>query len=140
MTLFALAEGVATLLTTAGIADKTGASPSLPAIHLGPMRDQPDKVVALFPYTVTHDTSFEDTVVGLQVKVRAPGYPTVATGIADQIFNALQNARNLTVNGIPVERVEWSSGLTPDISDERAVTTDTYFFHTHKPTTYRGNT
>lgn len=59
------------------------------AIVFGSLPDQPDAAIALNTYGVADDPATDDDVIGLQVRMRAPGRDVTVGSIDDAVFDAL---------------------------------------------------
>lgn len=100
----------------------------------------PDKAIALTLYTV-EDTALTDSVVGLQCRVRGkPNDRITDKDIADGLFDALHDLKNVTLGGVPVVRIwrQSESGLGPD-GNNRQERTANYYIHLTREGTNRSD-
>lgn len=91
--------------------------------------------IALTPYVVQSKPGQTDTIIGVQIRIRAGDrHPLGATGISEQIFTVLDGAHHITVNGIHIT-LAWRTISTPPAPDEngRPVLADTYYLHAARP-------
>ncbi len=110
-------------------------NPSDTAIVVGLLPQKNDTAITLTPYVLQSKPGQTDTLVGVQVRIRAAGrHPLGATGISEAIFNVLDGARHITLGGIHVT-LAWRTISTPPAPDEngRPVLSDTYYFHAARP-------
>lgn len=137
-----LAHGLAEHLATAGIAvyrptgvyrdDETG-------LVIGVVPAAPPRVVVLTCYALADDVDQADSLIGLQVRVRAgTPDPRDALDLIDAVFALLHGATHLTLAGVLVHLVERAAS-TPMGRDQnsRYEHADTYRLTAHRPTRHR---
>ena len=110
------------------------------AIVLGLLPAEPAEAVGLISYAVEDDPAQPTGVIGLQVRVRAPGTdPRSVHETADIIFDALQGAYRLTLPGGLVVGYCWREVSAPLGADEsgRYQLTDSYYCQIEQTTTHR---
>ena len=126
-----LLEGVAELLADEGIGvyDPDDVLPDgATGIVLGKMPDEPDRVIGLTPYPVSDDDS-TDAVTGIQARLRAGTNPLEAIQLANDLFNALHNRRELRARGVLVE-ISWRQSqawIGQDTRGRMEITANYYF-------------
>lgn len=129
-----LTEGLATLLTLAGIGvyrpDGPAYTTDETGIYLLDMPDTPDRAICLTPYPVTDDV-LADTTTGMQVRYRAGTDPLAALDLGDSIFDLLHNRRRYWCGEVRVT-VSWrqSEALLGQDAHGRDERTSNYYLQT----------
>jgi hypothetical protein len=137
-----LAHGLALLLAAGGVGvyrptgvyrdDETG-------IVIAVVPAAPSRVVVLSCYALTDDVDQADSLIGLQVRVRAgTPDPRDAYELIDAVFEELHGATHLTLAGTVVHLIERAASA-PIGRDQngRYEHADTYRLIAHRPTTHR---
>ncbi|MEV6297853.1 minor capsid protein [Actinoplanes sp. NPDC051861] len=106
-----LLTGMAEHLADAGVGtwDPTGTAyaDADTAIVIRAIPDRPDRLITLTAYPVDRNLpGMADHWVGVQVRLRAGPDPRDCDDLADEIFDLLDGARDLTWSEIPVKQLE----------------------------------
>jgi hypothetical protein len=101
-----LMVGLAEMLDTLSIGTWTASSvyddDDAPIITLDRLPDSPDQVVCLSDYRVSANGRLTDSVIGVQVRTRAPvSTPSAARDLADAVLNVWHGAAHLTLGTSP---------------------------------------
>lgn len=110
-------DAIAALLAGAGVADwqPTGVYPRTggPAIYIGILPESDRPVITLTTYPVMSAWAPNDSVLGLQVRTRAPGRDVRATTRLDgAVYDVLHGLSNLQLGGHRVTKVSFQSGAS----------------------------
>jgi hypothetical protein len=139
-----LLAGLADYLADDGTAftwDPTGTyQPAAPTpLVIGQLPIGPDQVVALSPYPVDDATGdLNDTVLGVQFRVRGTKDPRTVLAVTDAVFDRLHSARRLVLGGVHVVQIWHVSGadLGTD-SNNRHERTENYYVQATRPSAHR---
>lgn len=115
-------------------------APTVTAITLGALPQNPDRAVALATYPVTDDPSLSDSIIGLQVLTRAPGPdPTAVADIRDAFFDVLHGLTDIDLpTGIHVVQcLHQSGGLLGRDEQQRWTRSDNYYVTVWRPSPNR---
>lgn len=135
------ATGGAVLLAGAGIGvwDPDGIYSAGQVGHMvGVLPDQPDDVIAGFPYAVGHDPALADSTIGWRLHLRGGTDPRPVLDRAAAIFDVLHGLTDIMVGGIWVVTMwqQADNDLRPD-QNERAQHASTYYARVAWPSTHR---
>jgi len=133
---------VAQLLASTGVAvwKPTGAyTDSEVGIVLGVPTQSPPAQVALAAYGTSDDPALSDSVVQMQVRMRAAGADVrKVDDLADTVFDALQGLRGATVGSGRLVYARRHSTLPLGVDGNgRFERTDNYTLTVHRPSTHR---
>lgn len=138
-----LMAGVAQYLEDHGVGSWQ-ASGSYPAgtvvpIFMKSVPGTPDSVITLSAYPVQDDETFNDSLVGMQVRSRGTKDPRSVEDIADSVFDALHGLGGIEITaGVWLVLCYRASGtsLPPD-GNGRFERTDNYYMQVARPSAHR---
>jgi hypothetical protein len=136
-------SGLAQVLATAGVGTykPTAAyGPTDTAIVSQVLPQAPDAAIGITFYPVSDDATLSDSVVGVQVMIRAAGSDDSATNtLADAVFGVFQSLPDQTLpGGIQVQIMTRKSGTLLGKDDEqRWMRSENYYAQVYRPATHR---
>lgn len=143
MTSHALLVGFAQILADAGVGvwdvNRTWTDTDTQvAIIVGAVPQDPTQVVVLAHYAVRDDPRFNDSTVGIQIRIRGDDQPQTVQDRNDAIFGLLQGMHDTIVGGVPVVLVSRNSSLPmgPD-QNNRLEYSSNFYVEVAWATTYR---
>lgn len=107
-------------------------------IVIGVVPAAPPRVVVLSCYALADDVDQADSLIGLQVRVRAGPDPRDALALLDAVFEELHGATHLILASVVVHLVE-RAAFAPMGRDQngRYEHADIYRLTAHRPTSHR---
>lgn len=138
-----LFSGLAQLLATAGVGvykPTTAYGANDTAITSQVLPQSPDAALAITFYPVSDDATMSDSVVGVQVMIRAAGSDdSAANDLADAVFAVFQSLPSQTLtSGVQVQIMTRKSGTLLGKDDEqRWMRSENYYAQVYRPATHR---
>lgn len=104
----------------------------------GRVPQAPSKVIVLTAYTISDDATENDSIIGVQIRLRGDEDIATVQDRSDLIFGVLQGLHDETLNGVPIVLIERKSSapLGQDEND-RWQESCNYYVRVAWPTTYR---
>ncbi|EEP73503.1 hypothetical protein MCAG_03830 [Micromonospora sp. ATCC 39149] len=134
-----LLTGLAEHLAAAGIGDWSPSGtygPGDTGIVIRAVPQTPDRLITLAAYPVgSASPGVADHQLGVQIRVRAGTDPRDCDDLADAVYELLDGATRLTLDGIAVVQI-WRQSYTSlgDDSNGRWSRSENYYFDTMRPT------